>query len=244
MKKELEYLKEVNGLIERVITTQETAIEKACEAVSSGLSRGGYLYAFGTGHSHMLAEEFFYRAGGLVRVYPIFDEDLMLHIDASESSNVERRCGYAEKLLNKLPEIKDGDILFIFSNSGRNAVPVEMAILAKKRGACVICITNLNHSGSVQSRHSSGKKLYQVADIVIDNCGCIGDAAINVEGTICGPTSTAVGAAIVEAIVCGTVERMQKSGNKPEVFCSSNLDGGDEINSGYINKYKKEIPFL
>ena len=244
MTKTMEYFKEVSRVLDQVVTTQEQAVEQAAQAVADALLADGMIYTFGTGHSHMLAEELFYRAGGLVRVYPIMDDPLMLHINASRSSKMERLSGYAHTLLEDGPKLKKGDVLFLFSNSGRNAVPLEMAIEARALGVRTVCITNLNHSSKVTSRHASGKKLYELCDIVIDNCGCVGDAAIQVGDQVCGPTSTAIGAAILQAIVCGAVERVRSTGARPEVFCSSNVDGGDAVNEAYIEKYRSSIRML
>lgn len=244
MNKSMEYFAQVSELLQTVAETQAESIEQAAQAVADALLGDGMIYTFGTGHSHMLAEELFYRAGGLVRVYPILDAPLMLHINASRSSKMERLPGYAHTLLEDGPKMKTGDVLFLFSNSGRNAVPIELAMEARELGARTVCITNLAHSGKVTSRHSSGKKLCGVCDVVIDNCGAVGDAAISVGDQICGPTSTAIGAAILQAIVCGAVEKVQQAGKKPEVFCSSNVDGGDEINEAYIEKYRSTIRML
>jgi len=244
MKKQEEYFASLIALMERVADTQKAPIEAAVNAIAISLEQGGMIYAFGTGHSHMLAEELFYRAGGLVSVYPLFDDPLMLHINATRSSRMEQLPGYAVTLLEDGPELKEGDVMLIFSNSGRNAAPIEMAIEAKKRGLTVICITNLAHSGSVTSRHPNGKKLYELSDIVIDNCGVIGDASMEIGEVVTGSTSSAVGTAILQAIVCGVVEKMQEDGFTPEVFSSSNIDHGAEKNAAYLKKYKKIIPFL
>lgn len=244
MTKAMEYFKEVSRVLAQVTATQEGAVERAAQAVADALTTDGMIYAFGTGHSHMLAEELFYRAGGLARVYPILDTPLMLHVNASRSSQMERLSGYAHTLLENGPKLKPGDVLFLFSNSGRNAVPLELATEARELGVTTVCITNLNHSSQVTSRHASGKKLYELCDIVIDNCGCVGDAAIAVGDQICGPTSTAVGAAILQAIVCGAVEKVQARGLKPEVFVSGNLDGGEAVCESYIEKYRGIIRML
>jgi len=244
MTKTMEYFSEVSRVLAQVASTQAAAVEQASQAAADALLGGGMIYTFGTGHSHILAEEIFYRAGGLVRVYPILDDPLMLHINASRSSRIERLSGYAQTLLEDGPNPQKGDVLFIFSNSGRNAVPLEMAVEAKKRGVTTVCITNLTHSGQVTSRHPSGKRLFELCDIVIDNCGCEGDAAIKVGDQVCGPTSTAIGAAILQAIVCGAVEKVQQAGQIPEVFCSSNVDGGDAVNEAYIEKYRSSIRML
>ena len=119
-----------------------------------------------------------------------------------------------------------------------------MALEMKNRGVVTVCITNIAHSSQSSSRHASGKRLFEVCDIVIDNCGRIGDSAMDVGQYVCAPTSTVIGAAILQAIVCSTVEEMLNRGASPEVFCSSNVDGGDAINQVYIDKYRTEIPML
>ena len=227
-----------------MLNTQASAISQAVTAVSDTLQQGGTLYTFGTGHSHILAEEVFYRAGGLVKVYPILDTPLMLHESASRSTQLERLPGYAASMLDCGISPKDGDICFIFSNSGRNSVPVEMALEMKRRGVVTVCITNMTHSSQSASRHPSGKRLFEACDIVIDNCGCVGDSAISVGKYLCAPTSTVIGAAIMQAIVCGTVDELLNRGEEPEVFCSSNVEGGDAINQVYLDKYRNQIPML
>ena len=238
------YAELIRGLIDKLLRTQSDNIDLACAAAADALQAGGMIYAFGTGHSHIFAEEFFYRAGGLVRVKPVFDTSLMLHVGASRSSEIERLPGYASTLLGHGTDPGPDDVFFIFSNSGRNAVPVEMALALKERGVKTVAVTNLEHSRASGSRHSSGKRLFEICDVVIDNGGCIGDAAMKIGGKTCGATSTVIGAAIVQMIVCGTVDELVRRGVEPEVFCSSNVDGGDEINREYINKYRKTISIL
>lgn len=239
-----QYFTKIHTLLDDVLATQEAAIDAAVAAVVSTLQQGGTVYAFGTGHSHMLAEELFYRAGGLVKVHPILDAPLMLHVDASRSSQIERLPGYAATLLGGHVSPSSGDTVFLFSNSGRNAVPVEMALEMNQRGATTVCITNLAQSSQAVSRHPSGKRLFELCDIVIDNCGAVGDAAIDIGPYRCAPTSTVIGATVLQAIVCGVVETLRARGVVPELFCSSNIDGGDEINDRFIARYRREIPIL
>lgn len=238
------YFDNIHTLLDSVLQTQSDALHRAITAVADTLQLGGTVYAFGTGHSHMLAEELFYRAGGLVKVYPILDEALMLHRSASRSSQVERLPGYAATLLEGGICPTEKDTMFLFSNSGRNAVPVELALEMKRRGVKTVCITNLAQSSAASSRHESGLRLFEICDIVIDNRGAVGDAAMDIGPTRCAPTSTVVGSAILQAIVCGVVETLQSRGETPEVFCSSNVDGGDAINQAFITKYRRQIPFL
>lgn len=224
---------------------QEDKIQKAANWISESLSTSGWIYISGTGHSHILAEEIFYRAGGFARVIPILDPPLMLHVSASKSTEIERIEGYAEEIM-KPYSLTENDIFIIASNSGRNAVSIEMALHAKLKGAKTICITNLKHSKSVASRHSTKMKLYQVADLFLDNCGAIGDAAVGFPGlsSKIGATSTVIGVAIIQAIMVQVAAILVEKGVQPEVFNSSNSDQGEAENEALIFKYKPLIKIL
>ena len=245
MKKYNEYISNVKDIIEKIETKGAESLEKAAAVFSETLINGKRIYLFGTGHSHMLSEELFYRAGGLVNIQPVLVEPLMLHVSASESTLAERVEGYAEKIFAEYG-MSEGDTIVIISNSGRNGVIVDMALLCKEKGLNVISLTNLEHTYAGASRHKSGKRLCEISDIVLDNFGCVGDACVEVDGVdgkIC-PTSTVAGALILNAIVSEAVDMCAKKGFMPEHFASSNVDGGDEINNRLIEKYKKEIKHL
>ena len=224
---------------------QEKEISLAAKWVANSLLSEGWIYTSGTGHSHMLAEEIFYRAGGFARVIPILDPALMLDLDASGSTEVERREGYAKTLFQPY-SLTENDVFIISSNSGRNSVSVEMAQIARESGAKVIVITNYAHSKSVESRHSSGMKLFQLSDIFLDTFGEIGDAAINLDGlhTNVGATSTVVGAALINAVMVQAAAIVLENDLVPEVFNSSNSNAGESHNNVLISKYKKDIHFL
>lgn len=245
MKKYLEYIEKVKTIIEKIEADGTDSIEKAADIFAKTLMVGKRIYLFGTGHSHMLTEELFYRAGGLVNIQPVLVEPLMLHISASESTAFEREEGMAEKIFTEY-EMSENDTIVIISNSGRNGVIVDMSLLCKEKGLNVIALTNLEHTYAGASRHKSGKRLCEIADIVLDNGGCVGDACIevdNISGKIC-PTSTVCGALILNAIVAQAVDICAKQGFYPDHFASSNIDGGDEINNKLVEKYKKEIKHL
>ncbi len=224
---------------------QEKEIRLASKWVAESIKSEGWIYTSGTGHSHLLAEEIFYRAGGFARVIPILEPSLMLHENAAKSSDIERTEGLAAQLLADY-SISDSDVFIIYSNSGRNAVPIEMAQLAKLAGAKVICITNLAHTKSISSRHSSGLKLYQVSDLVLDNCGSFGDASIELEGlsTKVGATSTSVGSALVQAIMVQASQNLLNQGVIPDIFSSSNSDEGNEINKLLTEKYSPFVKLI
>ncbi|MDI1322616.1 MAG: SIS domain-containing protein [Algoriphagus sp.] len=224
---------------------QENQILQAAQMIAESLGKGGWIYISGTGHSHMFAEEIFYRAGGFARVIPILDSALMLHESASKSTEIERKEGYAAEIM-KPYTLTENDIFIIASNSGRNAVSIELALHANSKGAKTICITNLAHSNSVESRHSSNKKLFQIADLFLDNCGEIGDAGISIPGLSLkvGATSTVIGVAILQAIMVQAATILVEYGIRPEVFNSSNSNEGEEENDALLAKYKPMVKIL
>ena len=242
MKKTIQYIENIQNPISRALETQLDNIGQAAEIVARTIMDGGLVYMFGTGHSHILAEELFYRAGGMPQIYPILEESLMLHNGAIKSTRLERVEGYAETILSLL-DCTEKDCIIIASNSGRNAVNLEMAFGARARGMKVIALTSLNHSRALESRHKSGMKLYQAADVVLDNLGCVGDASIRIDevnGNMAA-TSTSIGAMLLHAVEVAAVEIMLENGVVPDIFLSSNVDEGDELNEEYLNKYKSRV---
>jgi len=238
------YFDNLSALLTRTLETQQEAMETAARRIADALREGGMVYTFGTGHGHLLALEIFYRAGGMVRLCPILDEKLMLHISAAGSTLEERNEEWVDKLLEKYP-IKKGDVLIALSNSGRNAVPVLLADEARKRGAYVIALTSMQHTQAVTSRNRLNLRLFEAADLVLDNGGVLGDASWQAaDGAMVGPTSTAIGAAMLQSIVCGVKELSLEENFEADYFKSSNVDGGDEWNNQLIEKYKDQIPGL
>jgi uncharacterized phosphosugar-binding protein len=230
------YLAEAARLVSRLADGEWARIAVAADLVADALAKGGDIHAFGTGHSHMLAEELYYRAGGLVRVKPILFEGLMLHAGAELSTSLERLPGIAAAILEQHP-ISPGDVLVVASNSGGNAVVGELAALARERGVPVIAILSRAHAVSRAARAAGGPNLQDIADVVIDNGGATGDAAVAIDGFAqrVGPTSTVVGAAALNAIVAEAAERLVARGIQPEVFLSSNVEGGDEVNARLLH---------
>ena len=239
------YLKNIYTLLERLENTQEEKIDQVAAVCAESIEKGGLLYFFGTGHSHMIAEEPFYRAGGLACVYPILETDLMLHEGASKSSGYERLEGLGNLVISNTG-LGRGDVLFIASNSGRNCAVIDAALEAKKRGAITVAITSMNHTTQVASRHSSGLNLYQVCDYVLDNCGELGDASVELVGLgqKIAPTSSVLDITLVNLILVNTVELLLQKGIQPPVFMSANTDAGDEANQDVLKTYKSRIPKL
>ena len=232
--KYFDYLKDIFKALEG----EAGHIDQAAALLADVIEKGGKFYVFGSGHSHMVAEEIYIRAGGLALVKPILPGELMLHQMPNKSTYLERLEGYATAML-KLHKLEGNDAILLISNSGRNVVPVEMAQEAKAMGAKVIVITSLKHSMSGTSRHKSGKKMYEFADVIIDNQAPPGDAGFFVEGVEApvGPVSDFTGIAIADALVAALVEKLHQKGLETPIFKSSNMDGADEYNNALFDKY-------
>ncbi len=236
------YVDHIQSTLQRVLL-DNSAVEEAAKAAAGSLAQDGVIHVVGTGHSHMLAEEAFYRAGGLVRVDPVLDSGLMLHESPIKSTYFERLAGYAEVLL-KDRELKAGDIVVIASNSGRNAVPVETAQLAKERGCVVVAITSLPHSQKVTSRAVSGQKLYELADIVIDTQIPYGDACLPIAGlpASMGPLSSIVGIAALNSLLALTAQYLVELGHTPDVFISANVEDTESNLDVLEQMYIRRVP--
>jgi uncharacterized phosphosugar-binding protein len=219
-----EYLGKALAIAQQAADTQLGAIRVAAGLIADALADGRTFWVFGTGHSHTLAEELYGRAGGLADVRAILEPGLMLHEGLQKSSLLERLPGLADVLLEINP-LAAGDVLLIASNSGRNAVPVEFALGARARGVHVIALTSLAHSNATTSRAPGGQRLFETADVVIDNCGVPGDAIIQVPGTSepTGATSTLVGALLLQALTVEVVTHLSDRGQSPNILRSLNV---------------------
>jgi uncharacterized phosphosugar-binding protein len=240
------YIDGLQSVLERIKHEQAQNIELAGGIVAESIARGGIIHTFGTGHSHIIAEEIFFRAGGIAPINPILDERLIFLKGALESTRAERETGLARKLL-ELEDVRDTDAAIIISNSGRNAAPVEMALEMKERGVRVIAITNLEQSGASASRHASGKRLFELADVAIDNCVPTGDALVALDGlnSRTGASSTVAGAAIAHSIIIEALSKLIQKGVNPPVLQSANVEGttADTLRE-VLSRYRDRIRYL
>jgi uncharacterized phosphosugar-binding protein len=241
-----QYFQILHEILDAIEGTQGESIREAAKRLVDTVMNGKKVYFFGCTHAGILSQEAFYRTGGLAVINPIFPKGLQCDtVPITDTSALERKDGYGREIALKTG-LRQGDMIFIHSVSGRNAVPVELALEAGKLGAYVVAITSLEYSRQSESRGSSGKRLFEASDLTIDNCGCFGDAAVSLEGfpQKVSPTSTVTGAAIVNAIVAEATEMFLKLGQVPPVFISANIDGGDRHNEVLMKQYKNQIDYM
>jgi uncharacterized phosphosugar-binding protein len=235
------YRDQLATIFDRVLGEQSAALDAARDAVATALRTDHLVYVAGSGHSHLIAEEAFYRAGGIAAAQAILDPDLMLHLGAERSTLLEREAGRAERVLADYP-VEAGDVVFIASNSGRNAYPIEMALACKARGATTIALTSLRHARAITSRHHSGKRLFEVTDLVLDNGGEYGDAALDVGNDIrMGPTSTIAGVFILNAVLAEAVDQLSHNGVEVDVYQSANMQGAEAAAEEMIRRWQSRI---
>lgn len=240
------YIDELQVVLERIKREQSSAIEAAGRVVADTLIADGLIHTFGTGHSHLIADEAFFRAGGIAAINPILDERLIFLKGALESTRAERVPGFARSLIAG-EQIGPNDVAILISNSGRNNVPVEMALEMKALGVKVIAITNVAQSRSSAPLHLSGKRLFELADIAIDNCVPPGDALLKLPGleSRIGPSSTIAGAAIINSIMIEAVAETRRRGREVAVLPSANLDGVTEDTlRQLLSRYRGRIRYL
>ncbi|MCJ8014189.1 SIS domain-containing protein [Paenibacillus sp. KQZ6P-2] len=239
------YFQAVKENLDRVLHEQCGAMQQTSLLLADTVEHGGSIYITGCSHSSIFAQEVFYRAGGFILVNPIFLPGMTLEtFPSTRTTKFERISGLAEAVLSETPLKKD-DVLIIASVSGRNTVPVELALWARNKGVKVIALTSMIYSNDVKSRHSSGKRLFELADIVLDVMGVKGDAVLSIEGlqVKTAPLSTVTGVTMMHAVISQTIDLLIQRGITPPVFLSANLEGGDEHNQKLLEQYKQQIHY-
>jgi uncharacterized phosphosugar-binding protein len=241
-----EYFERLRAILDTIRRDEGERIGTAGGIVAEAIAAGGIVHIFGSGHSHMIAEEAFYRAGGLAAVNPILDERLIFLRGVLESTRAERETGVAATLLER-ETVLAKDAAVVASNSGINAAPVEMAIEMKLRGVRVIAITNIRQSRRSTPRHVSGKRLFEIADVAIDNCVPPGDAVVDIAPGRCsaGPASTVAGAAILNAIMLEAAAALAGRGQHAPVFPSANLpETSEDMLADLLRPYKTRVRYI
>ncbi|MEU2394338.1 SIS domain-containing protein [Streptomyces sp. NPDC007369] len=234
------------GLLQRVRDEEGERIAEAGTAVADAVAAGNRLFAFGAGHSSLPAQDVVYRAGGLalmnfLAVPGTAGVDVM---PATLGSALERVDGLAGAVLDSSPATA-GDVLVVISLSGRNALPVEMAVNARALGLTVIGVTSLAYARETRSRHASGTFLKDHCDIVLDSKIAVGDAELALDGIAApfAPASTVVTSAIMQAVMAAAAGELAARGVEPPLLRSGNVDGGHEWNGRVMREYGDRIFF-
>jgi uncharacterized phosphosugar-binding protein len=229
------YLHGCHDILDRIEMTQMPAVHQVAEMCAECIAREGLVHLFGSGHSRMAVEEIFPRYGSFPGFHPIVELSLTYHNSVVGANGqrqamfIERVEGLGQVILRNF-EFGPDDLMMVFSTSGTGAVSVDVALEAKRLGMPVIAVTSLAHSRVSRAGHSSGKRLYEVADITLDNCASAGDAMVPIPGlaTPVGPGSTIGNTALVNALKCEIARLLTEQGRPPLVLTSANLVGEAE----------------
>lgn len=228
----LRYLEAAQRIIEQVRATQAENLLQAAAICTDSIAAGGWVHVFGTGHSRMAVEEMFPRIGSLVGFHPMVELSLTFYHGVVGANGLrqalflEKVEGLAEVILSSY-HFGSRDSFLVVSSTGINPVSIAVALGAKARGMKLIAVTSLAHQCVAASRHSSGKKLFELADVVLDNCTPPGDALVQVESVPypVGPGSTIGAVSIVNALKCQVAEDLVKRGIQPDVLPSPHFVG-------------------
>jgi uncharacterized phosphosugar-binding protein len=212
----------IGELVEAALERNGAVIDDVAAAITTAIAENHHIYAFGSGHSLSLVNEMYRRAGGFKIVRPIWNAELLSREDEELAGKLENEVGYYARLTDGL-DWGPGDLCWVLSNSGRNALVVELALEAKRKGVKVIALTSLTHSAAVSATPGL-PKLMEIADYIFDNLGVLGDASIVIPGLAewVAPTSTVIGAALIQATWAEVAERLVARGYIPEIWGSAN----------------------
>ena len=231
------YFKTSIALLERVSLQNQSTIVTLAPLIAKSVASGGVIHTFGSGHSEIIAREMVGRAGGLVCVSAILD---------TTGGFIENLTGYGKALAGRYDRnhaLKAGEFIIVISNSGKNCSPIEIAEYAKAKGLTVIALTSITMTQQVVTTNASGKKLYEVADYTLDNCGFMGDVTVELPGRdqSGGPTSTLAGAMLINLLQMEILEHLVNNGDPTPLLRSQNTEGAIEANIELARCYKGRL---
>jgi uncharacterized phosphosugar-binding protein len=253
----VDYHDRVTSILEQLKNSQTANLDRAAEICANSIQRGGLVFLFGAGHSRMMCEEMTPRQGGFVGFYAMVHQAITTYSDIIGANGLrtaltlEKFEGYAEEILRGF-KFGPHDALIVISTSGIRPVIVEMALGAKRRGLPVIALTSIGHGSAAKAGHSSGTKLVEAADVVLDNLAPPGDCVLELQGLewAIGPVSTITGAMLINMLRCATAERLLQAGHKPVVLPShqfvgtTNARAAEEQLETFYEEYRKSLAHL
>jgi uncharacterized phosphosugar-binding protein len=230
------YHRRAGELLQRAWEANQAAIGRLAPLIGASVAAGGVVHTFGSGHSEIVSREIIGRAGGLVCVSGIIDPT---------GGFIENLPGYGTRLAERYDRqhgLRAGEVAIVVSNSGKNGSPIEVALAAKERGLTVAALTCLAMSRGAASQHPSGRRLFEVADVVLDNGGVEGDAIVEAEGGVrAGPTSTVIGCSVLNWLMLAAMDWLRAAGHPLPVLRSQNLPGAIEHNRELGRRYQGRL---
>ncbi|QYM79123.1 sugar isomerase domain-containing protein [Horticoccus luteus] len=230
------YFSRANDLLARAWSANAPTLTALAPLLGASIARGGVIHTFGSGHSELISREIIGRAGGLVCVTGIIDPT---------GGFIENLPGYGTKLIERYDrqyQLLPGEIVLVISNSGKNTSPIDVALYAKKKGLTVVALTCRAMSEITPSQHPGGQRLFEVADYTLDNGGVPGDAIVDTgEGVMAGPTSTFIGASVLNWLMLATIDWLKTHGHPLPLLRSQNLPGAIEHNRALGQTYKGRL---
>lgn len=236
------YFKTMQDVVENVYKTQGDNIMKAAQILADTTQKGGIIYGFGTGHSHLVTDDAFWRAATPANYCALLEQSATGSFEITKSYHIENTYGLG-KMIVDYHRITPNDCMIIISNSGNNIAPVDAALRAKEKGIPVIAITAVEYGDFLKTKHKDGVKLKDIADVVLDNCSLIGDAAVEIEGfeMKVGATSTIPAVFLQNAILTQMVELLVERGEDPDVYYNGHMAFMDpscaDHNDKLVDKY-------
>jgi uncharacterized phosphosugar-binding protein len=230
------YLATATGLLQKACAQNSPVLKTLAPIIGESVAKGGVIHTFGSGHSEVIGREIIGRAGGLVCVSGLFDPT---------GGFIENLVGYGTRIAERYDRahgLSAGETIIVISNSGKNSSPIEVALYAKQKGLTVVGLTSVDMSKTAATVHPSGKKLHEVADHVLDNLGLPGDAITPVtEGVMAGPTSTLIGATLLNLLMLETIDWLKAGGHNLPILRSQNMPDAIEYNRELGRKYKGRL---
>lgn len=239
-----DYLVKIQALLQEACHTEEHVINRIAAVITARLAKGGIIQLFGCGHSNLIAQEPFYRAGGLVPVMPVYNESIMLHNGAVQASINEKDSAISKEIVKSL-SFGEYDTLFVISNSGRNPAPIEVAQSAVSSGVYTVGILSRHYtSESHPSKHHSGLRLEEVVDESLNNHSPAGDGILKTGAQqLYGSSSSLLSIALLNAVLTRVIQLMEKQVIEPPIFMSGNDDNSQEHNEKMVERYRDRIQF-
>ena len=230
------YLATATGLLQKACAENSATLKALGPIIGASVAKGGVIHTFGSGHSEVIGREIIGRAGGLVCVSGLFDPT---------GGFIENLVGYGTKIAERYDRahgLLAGETIIVISNSGKNSSPIEVALHAKQKGLTVVGLTCVDMSKTAATVHPGGKKLHEVADYVLDNCGMPGDAITPVvDGVMAGPTSTLIGATLLNLLMLEVIDWLKTAGHPLPILRSQNMPNAIEYNRELGKKYKGRL---